>query len=70
MLPLNGIKIVDVSQVAAVPMTARILADFGAEVIHVENTITGDLFRWVLAGMKTGIQSNINYIWNMKSSVT
>ncbi|MBW1911716.1 MAG: CoA transferase [Deltaproteobacteria bacterium] len=62
-LPLSGIRVVDVSQVAAVPMTARILADFGADVIHVENTITGDLFRWVLAGMETGIKSDVNYIW-------
>jgi crotonobetainyl-CoA:carnitine CoA-transferase CaiB-like acyl-CoA transferase len=73
-LPLSGIKIVDVSQVAAVPMTARILADFGADVIHVENTITGDLFRWVLAGMETGLQSDVNYIWENynrnKKSVT
>lgn len=73
-LPLTGIRVADVSQVAAVPMTARILADFGADVIHVENTVTGDLFRWVLAGMETGLKSDVNYIWENynrnKKSVT
>ncbi len=44
-LPLEGVKVVDVSQVAAVPIAARILGDFGADVIHVENPATGDMFR-------------------------
>jgi len=44
-LALQGIKVVDVSQVAAVPMAARHLADFGAEVIHVEPPVTGDSWR-------------------------
>lgn len=34
---LEGIKVIDLSQVAAVPMCARFLADFGADVIHVEH---------------------------------
>ncbi|HEY91444.1 MAG TPA: CoA transferase [Dehalococcoidia bacterium] len=42
---LEGIKIVDLSQVAAVPMAARHLADFGADVIHVEPPHTGDSWR-------------------------
>lgn len=36
---LEGIKVVDLSQVAAVPMAARHLADFGADVIHIENLV-------------------------------
>ena len=44
-LALEGIKVVDVSQVAAVPMAARHLADFGADVIHVEPPLTGDSWR-------------------------
>jgi len=43
--PLEGVKVVDVSQVAAMPIAGRILADFGADVIHVENPSTGDVFR-------------------------
>ena len=42
---LDGIKVVAVAQVAAVPMAARHLADFGAEVIHVEPPATGDSWR-------------------------
>ena len=49
-LALEGIKVVDVSQVAAVPMAARHLADFGADVIHVENPATGDFWRGYPAG--------------------
>jgi crotonobetainyl-CoA:carnitine CoA-transferase CaiB-like acyl-CoA transferase len=44
---LKGIKVIDCSQVAAVPMCARILGDFGADVIHVENPVTGDYWRRV-----------------------
>lgn len=73
-LPLEGIKVVDASQVAAVPMTARMLADLGADVIHVENPTTGDSFRNLLAGMTTGLQSDVNYVWELynrnKRSVT
>lgn len=73
-LPLEGIAVVDVSQVAAVPMAARMLADLGADVIHVENPTTGDSFRSLLEGMTTGLQSDINYVWELynrnKKSVT
>jgi len=73
-LPLNGIKVIDVSQVAAVPMTARMLADLGADVIHIENPVTGDSFRSVLEGATTALQSDVNYVWELynrnKKSVT
>lgn len=64
---LEGIKVIDVSQVAAVPMTARIMADFGADVIHVEHPKSGDHFRAVLDGMSStaGIKSDINYVWEL-----
>lgn len=55
-LALEGIKVVDVSQVAAVPMAARLLADFGADVIKVENPATGDFFR----GYSPGVWENFN----------
>ena len=47
---LEGIKVVDLSQVAAVPMAARHLADFGADVIHVEPPLTGDSWRYFRPG--------------------
>lgn len=64
---LDGLKVLDVSQVAAVPMTARFLADFGAEVIHVEHPTRGDSMR-ALQGMITdtipGLATDIEYIWH------
>jgi len=65
-LALEGIKVVDVSQVAAAPMAARHLADFGADVIHVEHPVRGDSFRVYQAGQgtgTTGVPSEINYHW-------
>ncbi|MFC2021896.1 CaiB/BaiF CoA transferase family protein [Chloroflexota bacterium] len=65
-LALEGIKVVDVSQMAAVPMAARHLADFGADVIHVENPATGDFWRGYQAGQgsgTSGVPSEINYNW-------
>lgn len=65
-LALEGIKVVDVSQVAAAPMAARHLADFGADVLHIENPTTGDSWRVYQAGQgtgSTGAPSDINYNW-------
>ena len=64
-LALEGIKVVDVSQVVAVPTAARHLADFGAEVIHIENPVTGDSWRTYQAGAGggAGVPSDINYNW-------
>jgi crotonobetainyl-CoA:carnitine CoA-transferase CaiB-like acyl-CoA transferase len=64
-LALEGIKVVDVSQVAAAPMAARHLADFGADVIHIEHPVRGDSFRAYQAGQggTGGAPSDINYTW-------
>mgnify|MGYP001151206305 CR=1 FL=1 len=46
-LPLTGVKIIDLSTYAAVPAAARILADWGADVIKVENLLTkGEFCRY------------------------
>lgn len=44
-LPLEGIKILDLSTMLPGPFCTMILADFGAEVIKVEAVNGGDLFR-------------------------
>ena len=65
-MALEGIKVIDVSQVAAVPMCARHLADFGADVLHIENAVTGDSWRNLQAGAgggPAGIPSDIPYNW-------
>jgi len=55
----------DVAQVVAVPMGARHLADFGAEVIHVEPPVTGDSWRGFLTGVggSSSVASDIDYNW-------
>lgn len=63
---LDGIKVVDLSQVAAVPMTARLLADFGADVIHVEHPKRGDSMRGLqvlITETIPALGSDIDYIW-------
>jgi crotonobetainyl-CoA:carnitine CoA-transferase CaiB-like acyl-CoA transferase len=63
---LEGIKVIDLSQVAAVPMCARHLADFGADVIHIENPVNGDSwrsFQEMHTKAMTGVPSQINYNW-------
>lgn len=61
-LGLQGIKVVDLSQVAAAPMAARHLADFGAEVIHIENPAREDTWRTRQNGDDV-IHSEIGYMW-------
>ena len=65
--PLEGIRVVDVSQFAAGPTTAAFLGDWGAEVIHVEHPIKGDGTRGVQSGSGQGIyrQASINYLWDL-----
>ena len=65
-MALEGIKVVEVAQVAAMPMAGRHLADFGADVIHVEHPVAGDFWRVCQAGIgrgTEGVPSNINYGW-------
>jgi len=62
---LEGIKVIDISQVIAGPIAARHLADFGADVIHVENPQTGDSWRSFLgrSGGINNVPSDLDYNW-------
>ncbi len=40
--PFEGIRVVELAQHFAGPVAGRLLADWGAEVIHVEHPIRGD----------------------------
>jgi len=55
-------------------MAARMLADLGADVTHIENPVTGDSFRTVQEQSKSILQSDVNYVWELynrnKKSVT
>jgi crotonobetainyl-CoA:carnitine CoA-transferase CaiB-like acyl-CoA transferase len=45
--PLEGVKVLDLSQVISGPMAAQWMADQGADVIKVEDPQMGDLCRWL-----------------------
>ncbi|MFX1518718.1 MAG: CaiB/BaiF CoA transferase family protein [Promethearchaeota archaeon] len=45
-LPLEGIRVLDLSRLLPGPFATMLLADFGAEVIKVEDPIQGDYMRW------------------------
>ncbi len=65
-IALEGLKVIDCSQVAAVPMCARHLGDFGADVIHIENPTTGDywrVFKDAHASQGAGCPSDFDYNW-------
>ena len=47
--PLQGVKVVELSLMVAAASCGRMMADWGADVIKVENTKGGDNFRkWPL----------------------
>jgi crotonobetainyl-CoA:carnitine CoA-transferase CaiB-like acyl-CoA transferase len=44
-LPLDGVRVLDLSALMACPMSTMYLADFGAEVIKIEHPVRGDEMR-------------------------
>ncbi|WP_442940061.1 CaiB/BaiF CoA transferase family protein [Nocardioides sp. B-3] len=44
-LPLDGVRVLDLSTVLAAPLTASLLGEYGAEVIKVEHPVMGDPVR-------------------------
>jgi crotonobetainyl-CoA:carnitine CoA-transferase CaiB-like acyl-CoA transferase len=45
-LPLDGVRVLDLSRLLPGPFCSLLLADFGADVIKVEDTGMGDYIRW------------------------
>lgn len=58
-LPLDGIRVVDFTQVMLGPSCTQVLADYGAEVIKVEKERTGDLSRWSLGSDPDGLNNPV-----------
>lgn len=60
----SGLKVLDVGSWIAAPVSATILADFGADVIKVEMPEVGDAYRQ-LASLPLLPQADENYTWQM-----
>lgn len=66
-LPLTGVKIIDLSTYAAVPAAARILADWGADVIKVES-LKGDSWRQYGEIAQVPCTEEENPCWDVNNS--
>ncbi len=67
MLPLEGIKVVEMSTVVAAPTTARLLSAYGADVIKVEG-IDGDVMRVCGAAEFTPYEDDLNPLFTIHNS--
>ena len=68
-LPLEGIRVLDAGQVVAGPFVAQLLADFGAEVIKVEQPGRGDPYRFY-GPRKNGVPLGWKVLARNKKSIT
>jgi crotonobetainyl-CoA:carnitine CoA-transferase CaiB-like acyl-CoA transferase len=58
-LPLDGIRVIDFTQVMLGPCCTQVLADYGADVIKIEKTRIGDLSRWSLGSDPDGLNNPV-----------
>ena len=61
---LTGLKVIDCATVIAAPAAAVMLADFGAEVIKIEQPGAGDMLR-ILADIPTTPDAQTNWFWQL-----
>ncbi|MCY4128459.1 MAG: CoA transferase [Gammaproteobacteria bacterium] len=60
----QGLKVIDAATVIAGPAAAMMMADFGADVIKIEEPRRGDMLRW-LSNMPDTDPGAENYMWQM-----
>lgn len=65
-LPLEGLRVLDVSSFIAAPAAAVVLGDFGAEVVKIEPPGEGDPHR-ANVKLPSFPQSPVNYPWHLDS---
>ncbi|MBX3574025.1 MAG: CoA transferase [Mesorhizobium sp.] len=58
-LPLDGVRVIDFTQVMLGPCCTQVLADYGAEVIKIEKEKIGDLSRWSLGSDPDGLNNPV-----------
>lgn len=58
-LPLDGVRVIDFTQVMLGPCCTQVLADYGAEVIKIEKAKIGDLSRWSLGSDPDGLNNPV-----------
>ena len=66
-LPLEGVKVIEYANYVAAPVTGRLLADWGAEVIKIE-PISGDSMRYVGMQWNFPIDAEENPLFEMENS--
>ena len=59
----SGLKVIDCASVIAAPAAAMILADFGADVIKIEQPGGGDMLR-MLVDIPTTPYADSNWFWD------
>src|SRR3954462_6113572 len=56
-LPLEGVRVLDISQVMAGPFACMLLGDLGADVVKIEPPVTGDQTRGAMGVKLKGADS-------------